>query len=141
MKRDQKSIFSKSLMAFVVLILSFFSFSIDGFSYPNQSADHLQQTSIEQDTFTFLSNDGVNPYAKAPFLPDNCDPTPEEQEDTNENESEKDLENGWENKFLNGFSPDLFTNNIDADYLSVSLHHRKTIPFFILFHSWKSFLS
>ncbi|HRN42534.1 MAG TPA: hypothetical protein PK649_10750 [Vicingus sp.] len=83
-----------------------------------------------------FSSENINPYSNLPFGPN----SPEKPEEFNENENKVNLDDDWQAilTVTTLFNPSFF--KVQTLQKALSLQNRKTIPLFILFHSWKSFL-
>ncbi|MFD2035464.1 hypothetical protein ACFSKL_11720 [Belliella marina] len=137
MKKDKASTLTRGSPAFLLLIIAFFTFP--GACFSNE-APNLDSHSIRVDEgLGILPETFFNPLDKTPFTPAYPESLPEELEDSDE--KEKEVEEGFESIKKQLFPNIPFLGKIHSDYQSTSSQSRECIPLFILFHSWKSFLS
>ncbi|HSF52290.1 MAG TPA: hypothetical protein VLA71_00980 [Algoriphagus sp.] len=95
---------------------------------PDENVLHLTET------YTFSEN---------PFGSNSPDPIPAgpEPDDEEKEEKEDSSDDDWKALFRASGNLKTSLEKVQTERLTQSLHNRKTIPFFILFHSWKSFFS
>jgi hypothetical protein len=112
-------------------------------SFNNAFAAETPRTDISQSTLTssssVLLSDDFDTLSSHPFTPDLPDPVPIEPDEPEDVAQEDNLVD--DSIILCRFYI-IHTNSREkaqAAQLKQSLQNRKTVPLFILFHSWKSF--
>jgi len=110
---------------------------------PSALAGNHKKESVTQKSFTCnLSDDSLN-NSHYPFhLPFESVPTLNESETLDENEVKDNIDdvcNHWKNSSENIFN---ISSSVKSRFSQIiqSLESRSTVPLFILYHSWKSFL-
>jgi len=122
-------------LVFVALIFTTFSSA-----FASTATDQFIDLSTGGDEISTLLFDAGDHLDQNPFNPDLPDPIPEEPEE--ESDEKKDNPDDDYKAHHRVYYPHLTSlANVWLGQTSQSFQHRKTIPFFILFHSWKSFLA
>jgi len=118
------------------ILLALWIFSFFNISFISKTSLFEQNQSTLNDNFCVFSSENINPYSNLPFGPN----SPEKPEEFNENENKVNLDDDWQAilTVTTLFNPSFF--KVQTLQKALSLQNRKTIPLFILFHSWKSFL-
>ena len=137
MKKDKASTLTRGLTVFLLLAIAFITFPRACFSNEKPGLD-THNIKFEEG-LGILPETFFNPLDKTPFTPAYPESLPEESEDSDE--KEKEVEEGFESFKKQLFANIPFLGKIHSGYQSTSSQNRECIPLFILFHSWKSFLS
>ncbi|MBX2959542.1 MAG: hypothetical protein KF732_06245 [Flavobacteriales bacterium] len=118
------------------ILLALWIFSFFNISFISKTSLFEQNQSTLNDYICVFSSENINPYSNLPFGPN----SPEKPEEFNENENKVNLDDDWQAilTVTTLFNPSFF--KVQTLQKALSLQNRKTIPLFILFHSWKSFL-
>lgn len=118
------------------ILLALWIFSFFNISFISKTSLFEQNQSTLNDNICVFSSENINPYSNLPFGPN----SPEKPEEFNENENKVNLDDDWQAilTVTTLFNPSFF--KVQTLQKALSLQNRKTIPLFILFHSWKSFL-
>lgn len=118
------------------ILLALWIFSFFNISFISKTSLFEQNQSTLNDYICVFSSENINPYSNLPFGPN----SPEKPEEFNENKNKVNLDDDWQAilTVTTLFNPSFF--KVQTLQKALSLQNRKTIPLFILFHSWKSFL-
>jgi hypothetical protein len=131
----------KIFLGFSVLLALIFSFSTYSFAGESNS-NHSDESTVGESTSIQLP-DNLS-FSENPFDSNLPDPDPAEPEEAEEEEKPEKEDTSEKACKAIGKATEFCIGNLEKDQgvrFSQSLQHRKSIPFFILFHSWKSFLS
>lgn len=139
--RKQRTTFIKTVINYCLIALLAFSFSwqqfsafvtIQGPSTANASGFHAQHTTATAQFFSHF------PFESAPI-------GQEMEMEVLEEDETKNSHDAYCTAFVQTYSSDeiLYTSSLRSRFLQLatSIHNRSTVPFFILHHSWKSYLS
>jgi len=132
----------KSVLTYCFVV--FFSFLFAG-ELSSAIGDYQAKRTITFKEFTVLSPSYLSTSLLSPHhLPFESTPAPQQRQVPNEYESEEDFEDE-SNPFVGGhLSENQFYISFRATAfqpLTFSISNLSTVPFFILYHSWKSFIS
>ncbi len=131
----------KLFLGYSVLLALIFSFSTYSFA-GELNSNHSDESTVGESTSVHLPHDLS--FSENPFDSNLPDPIPGEPEETEEEEKpEKEDTTEKACKAIDKAAESCI-GNLEKDQgarFSLTLQNRKSIPFFILFHSWKSFLS
>lgn len=98
-------------------------------------SESLSTTELAQD------QSAIHGLDHTPFSEKLPESLPEESEDSDEKEGENELEIECIQVFQKLNSKIYYKDDLSVDYLTISQLHRETIPLFILFHAWRSFIA
>lgn len=119
-------------------------FGLFTYSFADKGIESVSSAGISESlSLTELAQDQSTIHAldHTPFSEKLPESTPEESEDSDEKEGESELEVECIQVFQKLYSKIYYKDDLSVDYLTISQLHRETIPLFILFHAWRSFIA
>lgn len=127
-----------ALKAILILLLSSVNYS---FATVNSDFHTTHSTLTENESCIKIFSNEVRAYSQH-LLDSNFPNTiPEKQEDSNEEVQEDNTDDVWNiNSYFSIHQSTSIISSCNCQ-LRQSLQNRSTVPYYILFHSWKSFLS
>lgn len=131
-----KAVFNYSFVVMFALLFSWVQFSA--------FANIQRSNSISTSGYAVLHATTANSVHLSRGLPIESLPLGEEMEILEEDETKNNLDEYWDQIAAHYHSGDLFyTTTLRSRFLQLnsSLHNRPSIPFFVLYHSWKSYLA
>ncbi|MCW5906237.1 MAG: hypothetical protein KIS94_00115 [Chitinophagales bacterium] len=113
-----------------------------GFVFAQQQSFALAGEELSANDYTVLLSNRTSHHFTFPFhLPFQSAPT-EQEESSDDNEPQEDWNDDW-NLFSGSFSAEFFSASVASHLFTqttAACRYSAAIPFFILYHSWKSFL-
>ena len=142
------NIFISSQIPFIALISILFAVwaSSDALAYElNKNSNYSLEEGIQEDVTVTSSTTVINLAHDAnrhPFGPNIPEPTPENESDgSDEDEKEDSLDDEWGNTFTTATLHDIAVEKNQSFHLRRGLQNRTVRPLFMLYHSWKNFIS
>lgn len=138
MVKKQSSLVQGALRLFILLGFFFASGQASAFA-----ASQGKECVAHENSTCHLSEDLFNNSPFPLHLPFQSIPEPNEPEAPNENEQEDQTEDDWNSSVCKHSSDSEFNSSasVRSDFFQlIHLGNQSTVPLFILYHSWKSFL-
>ncbi len=136
----------KAAFKFCLVLLFAFAFSLQQFSafaYTHLAENSKKESSSHLHSQHIFSNSQLSYHL--PFQPNPLEWEMEFVEEDDENNNRKTSADDYRTSFIKKHSSDEldYTTGLNSRYLQLtsSVSKRPSIPFFILYHSWKNYLS